>query len=241
MNPTVIAETLRRHLTSGAYLVFLLFLAMVALGVSRFDSPAALWPTLVGLLAIVAGAGLIGPEFSSGTLQLILVKPVNRSVYLLSRYAGVVAAVWIAAAFAFLFEAAGRVLLWDAPVPWDGMFPKLIFVAAAALLTCALLAFFGSLTRAYLNVAVYFLVMIGLSVTMAILGVIRGTGGAAGQFLRENTIIERTLLAVEANLFPDFPPGLDRQWLLRVAANAAVALVLACFAFRRREVPYGAE
>jgi hypothetical protein len=52
--------------------------------------------------------------------------------------------------------------------------------------------------------------------------------GAAGQFMQNN-------------LFPSTPYGFSREWLLLVLANAAIAILLACLAFRRREVPYGAD
>ena len=241
MNATVIAETVRRHVTHGAYIAFLMFLALVALGVSRFNSPAALWPSLIWIISMVVGAGLIGPELSSGRLQLILVKPVDRSVYLLSRYAGVIAVVWLAVAVAFVFEGAGRLLLWDEPVRWERLFSAVTNSAAAALLSCALLALFGSLTRAYMNVAIYFLLMVGLSITLTITGAIRMMGGRLGRFFEEYAVIEQAIMAIEMNLFPDEPPRFDGNWLLRIGANTAVALVLACLAFRRREIPYGTE
>ena len=70
---------------------------------------------------------------------------------------------------------------------------------------------------------------------------IRQSRGAMGRFLTEHPIVERGLGVVDRNLFPDLPPRLDREWILMVLANAAVALLLACFAFRGREVPYGAD
>ena len=95
MNRVVIEETIRRHITSVGYLTYLAIVAIVAVAVSRFEHPAAVWPQLITILAIITGCGPIGPEFSSGTLQLILVKPVNRAEYLLSRVIGVVAVVWL--------------------------------------------------------------------------------------------------------------------------------------------------
>ena len=48
----------------------------------------ALTAEIPGSTVLITGCGPIGPEFSSGTLQLILVKPINRATYLLSRVAG---------------------------------------------------------------------------------------------------------------------------------------------------------
>ena len=240
MSGIVFRETVRRHVTSMGYLIFLAFLGMVAFGVSRFNSAGAGWPTLIGLLAIVVGCGPIGPEFSSGTLQLILVKPVNRAAYLLSRVAGVVTVVWIAIVFAALCETIGR-LAWGEGMPWAAMLRAVLNTGAEAVLTCSLLVLLGSLTRAYFNAAIYVALQFGLAILGGILGMVRMSRGAMGAFLTQYPIIERGVSAVADNLFPESPPELNRQWMLMVLANAAIALVLACLAFRRREVPYGAD
>ena len=240
MNRTVIAETFRRHVTNGGYLAYLALLAIVALGTSTFYTPAAAWPPLVTLFAFIAGCGPIGPEFSSGTLQLILVKPVTRAAYLLSRVTGVVLAIWTAALVAALFDLAGRAI-WAGSVPVAIIGTGLLNVMADTILTVSFLTLLGSLTRAYFNIAIYFAGMVGLSSLTLILGMIRQSQNAVGRFLAEHPTVERALNAIDQNLFPEVAPRLDAQWLLMVLANAAVALVLACLAFRRREVPYGAD
>jgi hypothetical protein len=53
--------------------------------------------------------------------------------------------------------------------------------------------------------------------------------------------IARAIGVIEQNLYPSATAGLNWQLLLLVLSNAAVAIVLACFAFRNREVPYGAD
>jgi hypothetical protein len=83
--------------------------------------------------------------------------------------------------------------------------------------------------------------MIGLSMMGVIFAFVRQTGNAMGRWLNEHTSIERGLRVVDHNLFPELPPGLDAAWTLMVLSNAAIALLLACLAFRRREVPYGAD
>jgi ABC-type transport system involved in multi-copper enzyme maturation permease subunit len=226
MSAIVIRETMRRHLTNIGYIIFVVLLAIVAFGVARFDRPGSVWPSLIWLLAVIAGCGPIGPEFSSGTLQLVLVKPVNRSAYLLSRVAGVVAVIWIAALVAFAAESIGR-LIWHGPLPWTA----LVNTLTDSILVVALLTLLGSVTRAYFNVAIFMALQFGISITIGILGMIRS---APPQ-------IARALGVIDHNLFPDAPPRIDRNWILLVLSNAAVALLLACFAFRNREVPYGAD
>ena len=241
MNRVVIAESVRRHVTNPGYLAFLALLVIVALAVSVFDRPASAWPSLVTLLALIAGCGAIGPEFSSGTLQLILVKPVNRAVYLLSRVAGLVLVVWLAAAVAALCELAGRGIWGDTGLQARAIGSTLLNSATDTILIVSLLALLGSLTRAYFNVAIYVTAMIGLSLSSVVFAFVRQTDNAVGRWLNEHTAIERGLQAVDRNLFAELPPRLDTAWTLMVLSNAAIALLLACLAFRRREVPYGAD
>ena len=229
MSEVVYGETVRRHLTSVAFLGYLAFLVIVALGSSRFVSPAAMWPTLIALLAIITGSQPIGPEFSSGTLQLILVKPVTRSAYLLARVAGVATVVTLAAIVAGAAELLGRAI-WSQRLAADVLRAAVVNSAVESLFTVALLTFFGSFSRAYFNVAIFLILQVGLSITIGL-----------ARLARTWPNLPRVLEQVNRNLFPDAPGTLDVQWLLLVLSNAAVALVLACLLFRRREVPYGAD
>jgi ABC-type transport system involved in multi-copper enzyme maturation permease subunit len=236
----VISETVRRHVTNVGYGAYVALLVLLGFGSSAFVRVGSFWPSMVGLLAIIAGAGAIGPEFSSGTLQLILVKPVNRAVYLVSRVAGIVLVVWIGAAFAALAEILGRTL-WAHALGLGIVVSTFVNACAAAILVASLLVLFGSLTRAYFNVAIYVVLHIGLSVGGGILAMTRSMPSAAGAFLTAHPIVEQSVDVLERNLFPEVLPTFDRDWLLLVLSNAAVGLLLACVAFRRREVPYGAD
>lgn len=225
----VVRETIRRHVTNVGYLAYVAFLPIVGVGVAHFGAPGSAWPTLVGLLAIITGCGVIGPEFSSGTLQLILVKPIDRSTYLLSRVAGVVGVVGLAAIVACAGEAGGRVARGE--VPWEALGAALLHTIVASILTVSLLTLFGSFSRAYLNVAMYVVLRVGLGMLPPMLSL---TGW-------DLTGVNRVVMFVDRNLYPDAPSRFDGPWLLLVLSNAAIALVLACFVFRNREVPYGAD
>lgn len=226
MSWVVIEETLRRHATNLAVIVFLLAIAMFGFGAAMSNRPGTTWPGLVTLFAIVIGCGVIGPEFSSGTLQLILVKPINRAVYLISRVAGVVLVVWAAALLGFVCEVLGRA--YGGAVPWKPLGIALFNAMTGPLLIVSVLALLGSVTRAYFNVAAYWALQMLLGALLAFRRKLPESVGAAAQF-------------VENNLFPDTPYGFSREWLLLVLSNAAIAILLACLAFRRREVPYGAD
>lgn len=241
MNRTVIGETLRRHVTNVAFVIYLFFLAIVAFGVSVFDRPASGWPTLITLLALISGAGAIGPEFSSGTLQLILVKPVNRAAYLLSRVTGIVLTVLLASLVPAICELAGRAMWGESGLHAREIGIALVNSAADTLLAVSLLALLGSLTRAWFNIGIYMTALIGLSMSAVVMAMLRQTPNAVGRFLTKYTQLERGLAVIDKNLFPELPPRLDTDWTLMVLSNAAVALVLACLAFRNREVPYGAD
>jgi ABC-type transport system involved in multi-copper enzyme maturation permease subunit len=240
VSAVVIAETVRRCVTSIGYWAFVALLSIISLGLARFDRPGTAWPSMISLLAYIIGCTVVGPEFSSGTLQLILTKPVNRPVYLVSRVAGVVSAIWIAALIACSFELLGRVL-WLDGLRVDVVATILLNTLADTLLICALLVFFASFTRAYFNIAIYLVLMIGIGVSQGMVSMLRARSGALGAWLGTHDIIDLVLAAIDRNLFPDAPPRFDGHWLLMVMSNAAIAIVMACFIFRRREVPYGAD
>ncbi|HEX9985356.1 MAG TPA: hypothetical protein VGF69_19020 [Thermoanaerobaculia bacterium] len=241
MNLTVIGETVRRHVTSIPFLGYLALLAILALGVSRIDNmPGRIWPPMIALLSYVVGCSVIGPEFSSGTLQLILAKPVNRTVYLVSRVIGATLVVWIGAAVPMLAELLGRGGRNAAVVTGTTL-----NYAIAALLTVSLMALFGSFTRAYFNIAIYFALSVGLSVTQGAMGMLQmarqGFFAWIGKLLADFPSIPRAIVWIDTNLFPDAPQRFSGEWTLMVLSNAAVALVAAALFFSRREVPYGAD
>ena len=242
MSGVVVLETVRRYYTNLLAAAYVVLLAIMGLASSRLEGE--IWSTMVTLLAIGAGATLIGPEFSSGTLQLILVKPINRAVYLVSRVTGVVLFVASAAAIAFALQAIGH-LIWDGTDKIAHAAIMLANVVSQAALICAILALFGTFLRAYFNVGLFWVLQIAISVAIGALNVLKmsknGLWGRLGRFVTEHPILFDALNWLTRNLFGDPPQKLDRGWLLMVWSNALVALVLACLIFREREVPYGAD
>lgn len=230
MNGVVVRETVRRHLTHVGYLATLALIAMSGLAASQAMFPGSLWPSLVSLLAVVTGCAIIGPEFSSGTLQLILVKPVNRSVYLLSRVAGVLLVVWLAAFTGAAFETIARTFRGEFHTV-NLLLSALANSMAEALLIVALLTLLGSITRAYFNVAIFYGLQIAFAIGISVLRMMQRVPAA----------IPNALAVIDHNLFPDVGPRFDPGLMLLLMTNAAVALLLACVAFNQREVPYGAD
>src|SRR5438270_8701389 len=120
---------------------------------SAIGGPSQAPYEMISLFTLIAGCQLIGPEFSKGTLQLILSKPVGRSTYLVSRVLGVVLAIWVAVIVIFASDTIGR-LIAGTPITWRAALAMLLVSALHVLLVCCLLAFFGSFTRSYGNIGI---------------------------------------------------------------------------------------
>lgn len=244
MNAVVVLETVRRFVTRPAFVVFVMLLGMFALGSSRANQPGFLWADLLGFLVLVAGGSLIGPELSSGTMQLVLTKPVNRSVYLVSRWTGVVALISGTVLLLAFIEAAAR-LLWAEGKGMEGLAVLALNRAVSSTLACALLALFGVLLRSYLSVGLYVFLAIALDLAPTALAAFAriesGIFALPASFVAAHPEITTVLLWLNENLFPVLPPKPDAESLLLVLSNTAIVLVLASLAFRRKEVPYGAD
>lgn len=240
MSGVVFRETVRRHLRNAVYIVLLSAISVLAFLAGAIGGPAGFWMGFVSLAGIILGCQLIGPEFSSGTLQLVLAKPVNRASYLLARYAGVLVAVAIFVAVPALFDVAGRLTIGKVKFAPE-MFVNPVNTAIAYIMTAALLALFGSMTRSYLNVALYFFMQMFLYVSGGSIVAIENGNYALSPFFRAHHQLRDAVRAALRNLFPTPPLIIDWRWTLMIVSNAAVALLLACVIFRRREVPYGAD
>jgi ABC-type transport system involved in multi-copper enzyme maturation permease subunit len=222
-------ETLRRHFAHLGYIAALLVLIVIVVTMAAIGAPSQAPYEMIGLFTLIAGCQLIGPEFSKGTLQLILSKPVGRSAYLVSRVIGVVLAIWVAILVMFASDVIGRLI-----------------AALKTLLVCCLLAFLGSFSRSYANVAAYVGWQILSSMIFGLLSMMKsavsGEMGKIGALLRAHPGVLEGFAAIRRNIFPDGPLiPFDRNWILMMLCNASVALLLACVIFSRREVPYGAD
>ena len=89
MNPTLIAALLQQRARSLPRVALALAFFSLPLLVLLFARGAGLAPLHTGqAFAIFLGAGLIGQDMSSGTLQLLFARPVTRAEYVLSRWLG---------------------------------------------------------------------------------------------------------------------------------------------------------
>jgi ABC-type transport system involved in multi-copper enzyme maturation permease subunit len=242
MSLVVIYETLRRHYTNVGYLIFLGLVAFVALIAGVFRAPASAWQSIVGLAPLVVGAQLIGPEFSSGTLQLIIARPITRASYLLSRVIGVVLAVWLAIALCLAVHLVASLAAQGVSQPAGELLSSAAALGLMGLWYCAFLALLGSLTRSYQNIAIYFALRIGLMLLLAGLSNYAGMSqSAAAAMIRAHPEIFHGLQTMDDNLFPESGQPLTTPLALMLLSNTFIALWLGCLGFRNREVPYGAD
>ena len=240
MSGVVFIETVRRHVTNVAYLIVLLLFAIVACIAGAIGATPGMWTGIVNLAGIVLACQLIGPEFSSGTLQLVLAKPVNRSSYLVARYCGVVVATAILFAVPAVFDAGSRVFAHHEHLT-ASMFALPANTAMSFIIAAALFALFGSMSRSYINLAIYFISETMLYAAMAVLRAIENGSYAVSPFFQAHPGIAIGMTKLTRNLFPEVTQTFDWRWTLMVVSNGAVALLLACLVFRDREVPYGAD
>jgi ABC-type transport system involved in multi-copper enzyme maturation permease subunit len=233
----VIEQTYRRTMTHGA--MILGALVVVAFGV--FNAPQIPYG-LAWLIVLGTGSQLIGPEFSSGTLQLIVARPVNRSHYLLSRVGGAFAAILTVDAIAATSLAVGK-YAGNNPDSWSALGQAAGKYALGGLLALSLLALFGSFTRSYGNIAIYIVLETAFAATIAWLAMMRmprERSSTLASFLQRRPEVVKAVKWLSGNLFPD-ATAVTRDYVLLILANSAVALFLGCLFFRRREIPYGAD
>jgi ABC-type transport system involved in multi-copper enzyme maturation permease subunit len=86
VNATLVAAFLRQRLTSPMRLGLLFLVVTFPLGASALMRTLEPLTGLAGPLALILAAGGIGQDVSSGTLQLLLVRPVSRPSLLVSRW-----------------------------------------------------------------------------------------------------------------------------------------------------------
>src|SRR5262249_47296609 len=91
MNRTLIANYLRHRASSFMRVALIIVPSIFALGSVALGHSLAPLAGLSTFYGMVLAAGAIGQDISSGTLQLLLARPVTRPGYVMSR--------WIAAGF----------------------------------------------------------------------------------------------------------------------------------------------
>jgi len=86
VNPTLITAFLRQRLTSPMRVGLLMLVSVFSLGAAAMMGSLSPLGGIASPIALVLAAGAIGQDVSSGTLQLLLVRPVSRPSLLVHRW-----------------------------------------------------------------------------------------------------------------------------------------------------------
>jgi ABC-type transport system involved in multi-copper enzyme maturation permease subunit len=236
MSATLILATLRQRLTSPARVVFLLlfgWMPMIPLLIAPRAGFAALGDCQ--FLALTLAAGMIGQDLSSGTLQLLLARPVTRAGYVFSRWAAVAAGT-VAIVLLQALVAALLMTLRGAPVPWDG---AALFLASGVLLAAgmaAVMALLSSLAAGLGDLGLLFLLFLSGQVLEKV-----GMFKSWGWLVRAAEELQHTI-GPHLDLAPLFH-GQAVPWLAVVTYLSTVTLCLglAIVVMNRRELSYASS
>lgn len=236
MSLTLVLATLRQRFTSPIRLVILLLLGwmpMLAIVVAPRTGFAALGDCY--LLALTLTAGMIGQDLSSGTLQLLLARPVTRAQYVFSRWGAVAAGTFLVVVLQTLC-AASLMLARGAPVPWGQAALHLGNSALIALGLAAVMALFSSLASGIADLGLLFLAWLSAQVLEKV-GMLKSWDWlvrGAEELLR--------VLKPELDLAPFFHAG-PVSWLAVVSylSTVTLCLALAVLVMNRRELSYASS
>jgi ABC-type transport system involved in multi-copper enzyme maturation permease subunit len=233
VNPTLVLSLLRQRLSSPFRLIALLVLAGPPLFLVLLAPQAGFAPLGdVYFLALAFAAGLIGQDLSSGTLPLLLTRPVTRTRYVTSRWlaasAGTVAVALLQHGLAALL-----MVLRGAPPPATVLLLALGNAVLLALGTCAVMTLFSSLLSGLGDLGLMALLQLSSNVLAAV--------GAA----RSSEALVRA--AQEAQRF--LKPGFDLATLghggalpvfelVSYLSTVTLGLALAIVIMNRRELSY---
>ena len=236
MNLTLVLATLRQRFTSPIRLVILLLLGWMPM-LPLLIAPRAGFAVLGDgyFLALTLAAGMIGQDLSSGTLQLLLARPVTRAQYVFSRWGAVAAGTFLIAVLQALV-AALIMALRGVPVSWVEAAQFLANGALLALGTAAVMALLSSLAAGIGDLGLLFLVFISAQV-LEKLGMFKSWDWlvrGAGELLR--------VLKPQLDLAPLFH-GDPVTWFAVVSYLSTVTLCLglAVVVMNRRELSYASS
>jgi ABC-type transport system involved in multi-copper enzyme maturation permease subunit len=235
MNRTLLLTFLRQRFTSPARLALLALVCVFPLGGAAITGQMALLGGIAAPIALILAAGAVGQDISSGTLQLLLVRPVTRPSYLLHRWLAVFIGAFGLCLFVFALGIFALVLRSMAPPALD--VARLVLDAATTTAGyAAVIVMLSTLAGGIGDLAIYAGVFF---VSQAIMGV--------AMFQRWQWLM-RVSQEIQGVLGPSIPwawigSGATPPWFAIVAWASTVTLALAVAIARlnRRELSYAAD
>lgn len=246
MNAGIVFHSILSVMRSWGFRLYGVVLLVVSVYGGIESSHEKLWSWYMLIAVVVLGAQLIGPEISSGTIQLFIVRPITCSSYLLSRVVGTYCVLTGAFAACAAVQIATR-------LGTDGsgtMSWRLLLANAAAnyleaLYFVALISLFGALTRKFYNVACFGGFILGVSQgPPAMRDVVEWSGAfrPVATFVIKHPGLVSSFFVLRREILPTMSGVLlSPALIVSVVSNVTIVLFLACVAFGRREFPYGAD
>lgn len=235
MNPALVSAFLRQRLSSPMRLGLLVLVTLFPLGGVAIMGTIGVLGGIAGPIALILAAGAIGQDVSSGTLQLLLARPVTRPSYLVSR--------WLAATLGAIALTAAMLVLGTLVLLLRGTHPDaldlvrmLLEAACAAGGNAAVLIMFSTLAGGLGDLGLYFGSLI----------VVQMLSGVAS--FKHWTWLERACAEVSGALGPQ----LSFMWFVQhlppspfaivsYASTVTLALAIGIARLNRRELSYASE
>lgn len=235
MNPTLVVAFLRQRFTSPMRLGLLVLMTLFPLAGVAIMGQLSLLGGIAGPLALILAAGAIGQDVSSGTLQLLLVRPVTRARYLASRWlASVFGAVGLTVFMLLLGTLA--LMLRGTPPAASELVRMVLEASAAAAGSAAIMVMFSALAGGLGDVGLY----VGSIVVLQMVAIL-------GQF-KHWPWLERACTELQGTLSPQLSfvwltQHLPPSWFALTAWASSITLALAIGIARlnRRELSYAAD
>ena len=232
MNATLVRAFLRQRFTSPMRLAIAAMFTFFPLAGLALTGQLAMVQGIAGPLAILFAAGAIGQDVSSGTLQLLLARPVTRPAYLVSRWLGASLAAYGLAAATILLGAGVLVLRGTPAAPLE-LARVLLEAASSVTGHAAVMIMLSTLVGGLGDLGLYALTLFLSQMAAAI-----------GAF-RQWTWLQRASAEVQGALGPEvslagLAQGLPPSWFAVVSWASTITLVLAVGLARlnRRELSY---
>ncbi len=235
MNMTLVQSFLRQRFSSPMRLGLLFLMTVFPLGGVAIMGTLSVLSGLAGPIAMILAAGAIGQDLSSGTLQLLLVRPVTRPSYLLSRWYAVVLATTVILASVLALGSIAMVLRGSPPDVRELalMLAEGIFTAAGQ---SAVIIMFSSLVGGLGDIGLWFACIVALQMLTL-----------AAQFKQWASVVR-----ILHELNDVLSPSLSLQWLMQgtppswfalasFASTVTLALAVGITRLNRREISYAAD
>jgi ABC-type transport system involved in multi-copper enzyme maturation permease subunit len=234
VNRTLIVAFLRQRFTSPIRLGLIVLSTLFPLGGVAIMGSLSMLSGIAGPLALIFAAGAIGQDVSSGTLQLLLVRPVTRPGYLFNRWLGALIGSLGLTLLMFALGTLALMLRGQPPAAGELLRMSLESTATAAG-NSAIMIMLSTLAGGLGDVGLYFLSLILLQMLVAV-----------GQF-EHWAWLQRASSELQGVLSPQ----LSFAWLLQHtpvswfalaswASSITLALAVGVARLNRRELSYAA-